>query len=148
MSKAKEKTLSPNRRLLRYARPYIGYFMLAFAIILVLVWLELYQPQILGEAVDECVAKYEKISSNGFSIEELKKLRADDLSKIIKLGLLYFGTVIAVMVLTYTQASILATTGQKIIYNLRNDIFSHMMKLHGAARFTGGALQPAFPRFP
>lgn len=34
------------------------------------------------------------------------------------------------MVLTYTQASILATTGQKIIYNLRNDIFSHMMKLH------------------
>ena len=39
MSKAKEKTLSPNRRLLRYARPYIGYFMLAFAIILVLVWL-------------------------------------------------------------------------------------------------------------
>ena len=130
MSKAKEKTLSPNRRLLRYARPYIGYFMLAFAIILVLVWLELYQPQILGEAVDECVAKYEKISSNGFSIEELKKLRADDLSKVIKLGLLYFGTVIAVMVLTYTQASILATTGQKIIYNLRNDIFSHMMKLH------------------
>lgn len=60
MSKAKEKTLSPNRRLLRYARPYIGYFVLALAIILVLVWLELYQPQILGEAVDECVAKYER----------------------------------------------------------------------------------------
>ena len=55
--------------------------MLAFAIILVPVWLELYQPQILGEAVDECVAKYEKISSNGFSIEELKKLRADDLTR-------------------------------------------------------------------
>ncbi len=126
----KTKKLSPNRRLLKYARPYIGHFALAFAIILVLVWLELYQPQILGDAVDECVAKYETVSSEGFSIEELKELRADDLSNVIRLGLLYLATVLAVMALTYAQATILATVGQKIIYNLRNDIFSHMMKLH------------------
>ncbi len=130
MNKTTTKKLSPTRRLLGYAKPYIGYFALALAIILILVWLELYQPQILGEAVDECVAKYEEISNDGFSIEELKELRADDLAKVIKLGLLYLATVIAVMALTYTQASILATVGQKIIYNLRNDIFSHMMKLH------------------
>ena len=129
-NKTTTKKLSPNRRLLGYAKPYTGYFALALVIILILVWLELYQPQILGEAVDECVAKYEEISNDGFSIEELKELRADDLAKVIKLGLLYLATVIAVMVLTYTQASILATVGQKIIYNLRNDIFSHMMKLH------------------
>lgn len=125
-----DKQLSPNRRLLKYAAPYWGYFLLALAIILILVWLELYQPQILGEAVDECVAKYESISNEGFSIAELKKLRADDLSNVIKLGLLYLATVLAIMALTYIQASILATVGQKIIYNLRNDIFSHMMKLH------------------
>lgn len=130
MNKTTTKKLSPTRRLLGYAKPYIGHFALALAIILILVWLELYQPQILGEAVDECVAKYEEISNDGFSIEELKELRADDLAKVIKLGLLYLATVIAVMALTYTQASILATVGQKIIYNLRNDIFSHMMKLH------------------
>ena len=47
-----KKKLSPNRRLLRYARPYVGYFALALVIILSLVWLELYQPQILGQAVD------------------------------------------------------------------------------------------------
>lgn len=132
MSKNDSKTKKPsaNRRLLSYARPYIGHFALAFAIILVLVWLELYQPQILGDAVDECVAKYETVSSDGFSVEELKNLRADDLTNVIKLGLLYLATVLAVMALTYAQATILATVGQKIIYNLRNDIFSHMMKLH------------------
>lgn len=132
MSKNDSKTKKPsaNRRLLSYARPYIGHFALAFAIILVLVWLELYQPQILGDAVDECVAKYETVSSEGFSVEELKNLRADDLTNVIKLGLLYLATVLAVMALTYAQATILATVGQKIIYNLRNDIFSHMMKLH------------------
>lgn len=132
MSKNDSKTKKPsaNRRLLSYARPYIGHFALAFAIILVLVWLELYQPQILGDAVDECVAKYETVSSEGFSVEELKNFRADDLTNVIKLGLLYLATVLAVMALTYAQATILATVGQKIIYNLRNDIFSHMMKLH------------------
>lgn len=132
MSKNDSKTKKPsaNRRLLSYARPYIGHFALAFAIILVLVWLELYQPQILGDAVDECVAKYETVSSEGFGVEELKNLRADDLTNVIKLGLLYLATVLAVMALTYAQATILATVGQKIIYNLRNDIFSHMMKLH------------------
>lgn len=132
MSKNDSKTKKPsaNRRLLSYARPYIGHFALAFAIILVLVWLELYQPQILGDAVDECVAKYETVSNEGFSVEELKNLRADDLTNVIKLGLLYLATVLAVMALTYAQATILATVGQKIIYNLRNDIFSHMMKLH------------------
>ena len=80
-----KKKLSPNRRLLRYARPYVGYFALALVIILSLVWLELYQPQILGQAVDECVAKYEQISTDGFSLEQLKQLRAEDLSKVIKL---------------------------------------------------------------
>lgn len=124
-----KKKLSPNRRLLRYARPYVGYFALALVIILSLVWLELYQPQILGQAVDECVAKYEQISTDGFSLEQLKQLRAEDLSKVIKLGLLYLVTVLTVMALTYAQASILATVGQKIIYNIRNDIFSHMMTL-------------------
>ena len=133
MSRQKEKKakkLSPNARLLGYAKPYIGYFALALLIIMVLVVLELYQPQILGKAVDGFVAKYEAVSNEGFSIEELKKMRAEDLSGVVKLGLLYLVTVLAVMGLTYAQATVLATVSQKIIYNLRNDIFGHMMKLH------------------
>ena len=124
------KKASPNRRLLRYAKPYAGWFALALAIILILVVLELYQPQILGDAVDNFVSKYEQVSSEGFSIAQLKELRAADLAGVVRLGLIYLATVLIVMGLTYAQAAILAMVSQKIIYNLRNDIFSHMMKLH------------------
>lgn len=134
-AKATEKAkaarkVSPNRRLLGYAKPYAGWFALALAIILILVWLELYQPQILGEAVDDFVSKYEAANNEGFALSQLKELRAEDLLGVVKLGGLYLATVLAVMALTYAQAAILATVSQKIIYNLRNDIFSHMMKLH------------------
>ena len=124
------KKASPNRRLLGYGKSYVGWFALALAIILAVVVLELYQPQILGDAVDEFVSKYEQVSGEGFTLEQLKELRAADLAGVVRLGLIYLATVLAVMGLTYAQAAILATVGQKIIYNLRNDLFSHMMKLH------------------
>ena len=124
------KKASPNRRLLGYGKSYVGWFALALAIILAVVVLELYQPQILGDAVDEFVSKYEQVSGEGFTLEQLKELRAEDLAGVVRLGLIYLATVLAVMGLTYAQAAILATVGQKIIYNLRNDLFSHMMKLH------------------
>lgn len=126
------KKASPNRRLLGYGKSYVGWFALALAIILAVVVLELYQPQILGDAVDEFVSKYEQVSGEGFTLEQLKELRAADLAGVVRLGLIYLATVLAVMGLTYAQAAILATVGQKIIYNLRNDLFSHMMKLHVA----------------
>ena len=124
------KKASPNRRLLGYGKSYVGWFALALAIILAVVVLELYQPQILGDAVDEFVSKYEQVSGEGFTLEQLKELRAADLAGVVRLGLIYLATVLAVMGLTYAQAAILATVGQKIIYNLRNDLFSHMIKLH------------------
>ncbi len=128
--KRNDRPLSPNRRLLRYAKPYIGWFAIAFVIILSLVGLELYQPQIIGAAVDECVSKYQLVSADGLSLDDLKAIRGEDLARVIKLGLIYLATVLAVMGLTYAQASILAVVGQKIIYNIRNDIFTHMTKLH------------------
>lgn len=127
---AKNKKRSPNARLLAYAKPYWPYFLLALALILILVFLELYQPRILGRAVDEFIVKYEHVSTEGFSIAELKKLRAADLAGVVRLGVIYLITVLAAMGLTYAQAVILASVGQKIIYNLRNDIFTHMTKLH------------------
>lgn len=125
-----KKKSSANRRLLRYAKPYAWWFVLALAIIMLLVGLELYQPRILGQVVDEFITKYEAVSSDGFSLAELKELRADDLRGVLLLGALYLATVLLAMALTYTQAMILATVSQKIIYNLRRDIFTHMTRLH------------------
>lgn len=117
------------RRLLRYAKPYIGWFVLVLGLTVITVLLELYQPKLLGLATDEFVNKYQEASGAGFSLAQLKELRADDLRGVLLLGLQYFGTVVAIMVLSYGQTAILATVGQKIIYNMRTDIFRHLTTL-------------------
>lgn len=107
----KSKTKHPFWRLLKYGKPHIGWFTLALAIILVTVWLELLQPRILGDAVDNYVVTK----------------RADG---VIRMGLFYLATVIGQFLLTYLQAMILAMVGQKIIFKLRDDLFGHLTKLH------------------
>ena len=115
------------RRLLTYAKPYWPYFLLALCIILATVWLELYQPRLIGAAADDFVQKYQ-IS------EELAAptgaARDADLRGVVLLGVKYAVTVVLVMALSYAQAAILASVGQKIIYNMRTDIFAHMNRLH------------------
>ncbi len=107
----KSKTKHPFWRLLKYGKPHIPWFALALAIIMVTVWLELMQPRILGNAVDNFVI-------------------AKDGEGVIKMGLLYLGTVVGEFSLTYLQAMILAMVGQKIIFKLREDLFGHLTKLH------------------
>ena len=117
-------------RLLRYAVPYVGWFLLALVIILGTVAIELYQPLMLGQATDEFVNKYEDADNTGLTQAELKEQRWDDLMGVVKLGVLYGLSVVVSLGLTYAQAAILATIGQKIIYNMRTDVFTHLNKLH------------------
>ena len=126
----KSNTKHPFLRLLKYGLPYTGGFLLAFILILGSVFLTLYQPRLLGQAVDEFIGKYAEISASGLSVEALKELRAADLDGVIKLGLTYMGAVVATMILTYLEAVILSSVSQKIIFNIRNDLFGHLNKLH------------------
>ena len=107
----KSKTKRPFLRLLKYGLPHTGWFLLALGIIFVTVWLELLQPRLLGDAVDNFVVK-------------------KDSEGVIRMGLFYLVTVIGQFALTYIQAMILAVVGQKIIFKLREDLFSHLTKLH------------------
>ena len=118
------------RRILRYGKPFIWWFVLVLAIVLVVVRLELLQPAILERATDDFVGKYVDVSSEGISLAALKQMRADDLRGVILLGVQYFAVSAIIMLLTYLQVSILATVGQKIIYNMRTDIFRHLTRLH------------------
>ena len=126
----KSNTKHPFLRLLKYGLPYTGGFLLAFILILGSVFLTLYQPRLLGQAVDEFIGKYAEISASGLSVEALKELRAADLDGVIKLGFTYMGAVVATMILTYLEAVILSSVSQKIIFNIRNDLFGHLNKLH------------------
>ena len=118
------------RRVLRYARPYWYWFLLALIIILATVIFELWQPMIIERATDDFVGKYVDISSEGLSIAELRNIRSADIKGVLFMGLLYLISALVILGLNYAQAAILASVGQKIIYNMRSDIFRHLTRLH------------------
>ena len=120
------------RRLLKYGKPYIGWFLLILLIIVGTVRLELWQPELIEQASEQYVEKYMDLPNDGLvaSVKELKNMRHDDLMGVLKLGGLYLISVILTFALTYAQAALLAMVGQKIVYNMRTDIFNHLSKLH------------------
>ena len=120
------------RRLLKYGKPYIGWFLLILLIIIGTVRLELWQPELIERASEQYVEKYMDLPNDGLvaSVKELKNMRHDDLMGVLKLGGLYLLSVILTFALTYAQAALLAIVGQKIVYNMRTDIFNHLSKLH------------------
>lgn len=132
MKNEKTSGISPHvfRRTLRYAKPFWPWFLLALALILGTVAFELWQPTLIERATDEFVGKYVNISSQGFSVSQLRHMRSADIKGVAFTALLYLLSAFAIMGLNYAQAAILATVGQKIIYNIREDIFRHLTVLH------------------
>ena len=82
------------RRLLKYGKPYIGWFLLILLIIIATVRLELWQPELIEQASEQYVEKYLNLSNEGFSLKELKNMRHDDLMGVLKLGGLYLISVV------------------------------------------------------
>jgi len=111
-------------RLLKYAKKYLLHLSLSILLIVVIVCIELYQPILIGNAVDNFISNY---SNDSFVYNEIAKQY--DASGVIKLGVIYLITVLIVFVLNYAQAMLLTYTGQKIIYNIRMDVFKHLNTL-------------------
>lgn len=98
------------RRLMVYARPYWKEFLLSFLIMLFSIVYEVFSPLIVG--------RIEDIIKDDFSLSALRNL------------VLVYGLLLAVsMACTYVQAILLQKTGQKILSNLRESIFTHIESL-------------------
>ncbi len=97
-------------RLLVYAKPHWKQFALALFVMLISVGYDIVSPLIIGH------------------IEETVKERFE-LSYLFSLVAVYAGILIVSMVCTYCQAMILQKTGQKILSELRQDIFIHIQSL-------------------
>lgn len=111
-------------RLLKYAKKYLLHLSLSIILIVAIVCIELYQPILIGNAVDNFISNY---SSDSSVYSELAK--QIDASGVIKIGVIYLISVLIVFVLNYAQAMLLTYTGQKIIYNIRMDVFKHLNTL-------------------
>ena len=98
------------RRLLGYGKPYIGKFVLVFVIMLISIAYDLLSPIIVGEI--------EELVKGEFRLSEL----------FIRVGV-YAGILVVSLVSTYLQTMILQKVGQKILSDLREDVFTHIESL-------------------
>ena len=98
------------RRLLRYARPYWKSFVAVFFIMIFSIIYDLLSPLIIGDI--------QSLIKEEFRLEDLFSLVA-----------LYAAILVVSLVCTYLQAMILQKTGQKILSQIRLDVFTHIEKL-------------------
>ncbi len=98
------------KRLLRYARPYVGNFILVLVLMLFSIAYDIVAPLLVGY------------------IEEM--IKADfELKKLFIMVAVYASILIVSLVSSYFQAIVLQITGQKIVSRLREDLFSHIESL-------------------
>ena len=98
------------RRLLSYARPYWKNFVLVGLFLLFSIGYDVFAPVLVGK------------------IEEL--VRADfALNRLFAMVALYASILVVSLVCTYVQSILLQKTGQRILTEIREDLFHHIESL-------------------
>ena len=97
-------------RLLAYAKPYWKSFVAVFFIMLFSIAYDLISPLIMGHIQDTIKDDFE-------------------LNYLFTVVAVYAGILVVSLICTYLQAMILQKTGQKILSQIRLDVFTHVEKL-------------------
>ena len=97
-------------RLLQYAKPYWKSFVLVFFVMLLSIAHNLASPLLIGHIQGTIKDQFE-------------------MDYLISLVIVYAGILLVSLVCTYLQAMILQKTGQKILSQIRLDVFTHVEKL-------------------
>ena len=177
------------KRLLKYAKPYSKYLLLAIFMMVIITGLELLRPYLLKITIDDYINGYKKpmyevnidnekdgvvfknhkyikldlipeneiknydsyplvniVNENGeyylgdynsdsiegktlLDNESYVKFRESDLKGINMISLIFLGSIILAFIFNYLQFIILNYTSQKIVFNIRQEVFSHIQSL-------------------
>ena len=98
------------RKLSRYFKPQLGRFLLALVLVGIVVGLDLLVPYLFKMAT-----------------ESLTKTVV--FKEMLKLGIIMFIVILSVNVLQFIESMLLQSTGQKIIYQVREDVFKKIEHL-------------------
>ena len=98
------------RRLLQYAKPYWKEFLLALVVMLLSIVYDLVSPLLVGDI--------QNLVKDDFQLRDLYVRVA-----------IYGGILLVSLICTYLQAMILQKTGQKILSQIRLDVFTHIESL-------------------
>jgi ATP-binding cassette subfamily B protein len=100
-------------RLLRYLRPYKVAVAVSFLLIVLMAGLDLAGPYLTKVAIDEHIAR-------------------GDAAGLAGVALLYLLALLGAFAVRFAQVFILQMTGQRIMMDLRREIYSHLQRLHVA----------------
>jgi ATP-binding cassette subfamily B protein len=115
------------RRLLTYLRPYKWHVIVALAAIILKSGLDVLGPFLTKIAIDKYLAK----TPNSHSwIGD--RLSSAPLIGIAQIGGLYVGILIFTFAMEFVQTYLMQWTGQKVMFDLRRQIFRHLQFMHVA----------------
>jgi len=119
------------RRLLTYLRPYQWHVAIALAAIILKSGLDVLGPFLTKIAIDKYLAK--SPDSHSYSHSWIGDRLSDaPLVGIAQIGGLYVGILIFTFILEFIQTYLMQWTGQKVMFDLRSQIFRHLQHMHVA----------------
>ncbi len=98
------------KRLLTYAGKYWKHFAIAGVMLIGSTFTDLARPYLLKIAIDD-------------------KIKNGDAAGLGVIGLIFTGLIAAGFLFNYVQIYLLSNAGQSIIYNIRQEIFSHLQRM-------------------
>jgi len=119
------------RRLLGYLTPYKWHVVVALAAIILKSGLDVLGPFLTKIAIDKYLAK--SPNSHSYSHSWIGDRLSDaPLVGIAQIGGLYVGILLLTFTLEFVQTYLMQWTGQKVMFDLRSQIFRHLQHMHVA----------------
>ncbi|HEX6494423.1 MAG TPA: ABC transporter ATP-binding protein [Acidobacteriaceae bacterium] len=115
-------------RLLKYLRPYKWQAGISLVAILLKALADILGPYLTKVAVD----RYMTHDNTGQSSWLGRHLSASAATGITQVALIYVGALCFSYVLEFAQTYLMQWTGQKIMYDMRSQIFRHLQRMHVA----------------
>jgi len=113
------------KRLLRYLRPYRWQVAIAMATIVLKAGADILGPYLTKVAIDKYLANH----TEAHSLLD-RFLSPRPLTGIAQIALMYVSLLLFSFLLEFTQTYIMQWTGQKVMFDLRSQIFRHLQRLH------------------
>jgi ATP-binding cassette subfamily B protein len=114
------------RRLLTYLRPYTGHAVLSLCSILIKAAADVLGPYLVKVAVDRYMTHSPTTATSWLA----NRLSSDPMTGITECAALYFGALIVSYGLEFLQTYLMQWTGQRIMFDMRSQIFRHLQRMH------------------
>jgi ATP-binding cassette subfamily B protein len=115
------------RRLLTYLRPYRWQVTIAIVSIVLKSFCDVVGPYLVKVAVDRYLAPVKSMNSGLWNW-----LSPHPLHGIAQISAIYFSLLVLTFVFEFLQTYFMQWTGQKVMFDLRSQIFRHLQRMHVA----------------